>query len=136
MLSLEAGKRRKRRNKLVELIGPVTDWAKSELADCFDEADLDFDGDFYLDSSIDGDYVGGYVDGDYAEGVTINGRGANVFGKLYVFGATAERVAMAIRIESAESIADLPEGLSSADEDIRDLAHTALVRMGLDTDEF
>jgi len=109
---------------LAERIGPVTEWAKSELADCFGGIDIDFEGEFYLD---EGGSCG------YVEGVMVNGNGANVHGQLEVFGATAQRVAMAIRIESAKSIGDLPEGLSSADEDIRDLAKTVLEELGFDT---
>lgn len=110
---------------MAELIGPVTEWAKSELEDCFNGADIDFEGDFYLEDDSNG----------YAEEAMINGDGANIYGRLEVHGSTVHRVAMAIRIESAESIADLPEGLTSEDDDIRDLAHAALVRMGSDTDE-
>lgn len=110
---------------MAELIGPVTEWAKSELTDCFGGIDIDFEGEFYLD---EGEDSSGYV-----EGVMVNGQGANIYGRLDVFGDTAERVAMAIRIESAKSIRDLPEGLSSADEDIRDLAKTVLEELGFDT---
>lgn len=109
---------------MAELIGSVTEWAKSEIEDCFNGADLDFDGDFYLEEEDSSGYV---------EGVMVNGNGANVYGRLEVFGDTAERVAMAIRIESAKSIADLPEGLSHADDDIRDLAKTALEELGFKT---
>lgn len=105
-----------------EYIGPVTDWAKTELQECFGSLDIDFDGDFYLDD-----------DGGYVEGVLVNGDGANVYGRLDVFGETAHRVAMAIRIENAESMADLPEGLSSEDDDIRDLARERLEELGFST---
>lgn len=111
---------------MAELIGTVSDWAKRELADCFSGADLDFDGEFYLEDDGDSGYV---------EGVMVNGRGANVYGKLDVFGTTAHRVAMAIRIENAESIEDLPEGLSDEDEDIRDLAKEILEELGCEVDK-
>jgi len=106
-----------RRDKVAELIGPITAWAKGELEDCFSGLDIDFEGDFYLEE----DDSSGYMDG-----VMVNGNGANIYGRLEVFGSTADRVAMAIRIESAESMGDLPEGLASADEDIRDLAKVVL----------
>lgn len=98
---------------MAELIGAVTEWVKVELRDCFGGANIDFEGDFYLEE----DDSSGYIDG-----VIVNGDGANVHGRLEVFGSTAHRVAMAIRIESAISIGDLPEGLTSEEEDIRDLA--------------
>jgi hypothetical protein len=100
-----------------ELVGSVTEWAKGELEDCFSGLDVDFEGDFYLEENGNGGYI---------EGVMVHGRGANIYGQLDVFGDTAHRVAMAIRIESAESIGDLPEGLSDEDEDIRDLAKKVL----------
>lgn len=109
---------------MAELIGTVTAWAKSEIEDRFNSIDIDFEGEFYLEEEDSSGYI---------EGVMVNGNGANVYGRLEVFGTTAERVAMAIRIESAKSIADLPEGLSNADEDIRDLAKTALEELGLNT---
>lgn len=121
MLSLEARKRRERGNKLAELIGSVTDWVKTELEECFGGADIDFDGDFYLED----DDSSGYVNG-----VMVNGDGANVYGRLEVFGSTAHRVAMAIRIESVKSIGDLPEGLTDEEEDIRDLAKEKLEELG------
>lgn len=109
---------------MAELIGTVTAWAKSEIEDCFSGIDIDLEGEFYLEEEDNSGYI---------KGVMVNGNGANIYGRLDVFGATAERVAMAIRIESAQSIADLPEGLSSADEDIRDLAKTSLEKLGLNT---
>ena len=102
---------------MATLIGPVSDWAKSELEDCFSGVDLDIEGEFYLEEDDDSGYV---------EGVTINGQGANLYGQLDVFGSTAHRVSMAIRIENANSVEDLPEGLSSEDEDIRNLAKDRL----------
>jgi len=104
---------------VAELIGPVTAWAKGELEDCFSGIDIDFEGDFYLEEEED-DSSG------YIEGVMVNGNGANIHGRLDVFGTTAHRVAMAIRIENAESMWDLPEGLASEEEDIRDLAKEVL----------
>lgn len=111
---------------MAELIGPVSDWAKSELEDCFNGIDIDIEGDFYLGENGNGGYV---------ENAMVHGRGANVFGQLDVFGTTAHRVAMAIRIESADSIEDLPEGLSDEDEDIRGLAKEKLEELGYNTDE-
>lgn len=122
MLSLEARKRRERRNKLAELIGLVTEWAKTELQECFSGIDIDIDNEFYLDDDGSG----------YVEGVMVNGDGANIYGRLDVFGETAHRVAMAIRIENAESMADLPEGLTDEDDDIRDLARDRLEELGFD----
>lgn len=110
---------------MAELIGPVTGWAKSALEDCFNGADLDFYGDFYLEGDSSG----------YAEEVTVNGRGASIHGRLDVDGDIVHRIAMAIRIESAESMADLPEGLTNEDEDMRDLAKDKLEELGFDTDE-
>lgn len=111
---------------MAELIGAVTDWAKTELENCFSDLDIDIEGDFYLGENGDGGYV---------ENVMVHGRGANVYGQLDVFGTTARRVAMAIRIESAESIEDLPEGLSDEDEDIRDLAKEVLEFLGYKENE-
>lgn len=102
---------------MAKLIGPVTAWAKGEIEDCFGGIDIDCEGDFYLEENGSGGYV---------ENAMVHGRGANIYGQLDVFGDTAHRVAMAIRIESAKSIGDLPEGLSDEDEDIRDLAKEVL----------
>lgn len=103
-----------------EYIGPVTEWAKTELQECFGDLDIDLENEFYLDDDGSG----------YVEGVMVNGNGANIHGRLEVYGETAHRVAMAIRIENAESMADLPEGLSSEDDDIRDLASDRLEELG------
>lgn len=111
---------------MAELVGPISDWAKRELEDCFNGIDIDIEGDFYLEENGEGGYV---------ENAMVHGHGANVHGKLDVFGTTAHRVAMAIRIENAESIEDLPEGLSDEDEDIRDLAKEVLEELGYKTDE-
>ncbi len=110
---------------MAELIGPVSDWAKGELEDCFSGIDIDIEGDFYLEDD----------DSGYVENARVHGNGANIYGRLDVFGTTAHRVAMAIRIESATSIEDLPEMLSDEDEDIRDLAKEVLEELGDETDE-
>lgn len=109
---------------MAKLIGRVTEWARVELEDRLGGADLNFDGEFYLEE----DDSSGYV-----EGVTVNGSCVNVYGRLEVFGEPAHRVATAIRIESAESIADLPEGLADEDKDMRDLARETLDRLGFET---
>jgi len=110
--------------KLSTYIGQVTEWARIELCDCLGGVDLDVYGSFYLDEDGSG----------HAEDVTVNGPSASVHGTIDVFPENARRIAMAIRIDLAESAADLLEGLADEDEDIRELACGKLDDLGLNGD--
>jgi len=93
-----------------EVIGAVTNWAEEEISDAFGMS-IDCEGSLIRDG---GDY--------YVDGVSIYGNDVVVHGQASLFGDIARRVELAILIENAETIADLPEGLVTADEDLRELA--------------
>jgi len=104
-----------------KLVGFVTPWARGELEDAIG-TDIDCGSSAFYETD-EGQY--------YVTDVTVYGSGtAHIEGTLYIDGASGERWAMAIRIESANSADELPEGLADGDEDIRELAREKLEELG------
>lgn len=93
------------------VIGPITPWALEELQNQVGSTGLDCPGFLIRDG-----------DSYYVDSVVFSSGDVSIEGSLTIFGETARRVALAVQIESAETVANLPAGLVDADEDIRDLA--------------
>jgi len=104
---------------VAELIGSITPWAREEL-----ENAIGISVDFAMSSF--------YRDGDdyYVDDVTVDGEDVSISGRMEVFGETGRRCELAILIESASSIDELPAGLADEDEDIRELAKDRLEELG------
>lgn len=102
-----------------ELIGPITPWAIDELENA-------------MGRSIDFSMSSFYRDGEdyYVDDATIDGEDVSMSGRMEVFGETGRRCELAILIESAGSIDELPAGLADEDEDIRELAKDKLEELG------
>lgn len=102
---------------LTESIGHITAWVEEEIRDDLGGADLTFNSTELCKDS----------DGVYAiDSVIFSGFETRIEGSLFIEGNVGRRCEMAIHIESATCIADLPEGLANEDPDIRELAEDKL----------
>lgn len=104
------------------LIGIITPWAEDELLDAMGGGSLDFGSSMFY--STDDDLY-------YADNVIYHGSGdAHIEGTMYVDGKVGRRCELAILIEIATSVDELPAGLVDEDEDICDLAKDKLEELG------
>lgn len=106
---------------MAELIGIITPWAEDELLDAMGGGSLDFGSSmFYKDEDL-----------YYADNVSYYGSGgAHIEGTMYVDEGAGRLCELAILIEKATSIDELPAGLADENEDIRDLAKAKLKELG------
>lgn len=92
------------------IIGPITNWAEDELSRCLG-----------VDIVLEGNLIH-LGDKYYIEVGRIDGKGIRMEGRVEIAGDLARQIIMATQIENAESTAELPAGLTEADDRLRDLA--------------